>query len=194
VLSDEAAQALARHTRDLSLNGLTTLSAEAAKALSQHRALGLRLNGLTTLSEEAAKALSQSKGFLSLNGLTTLPADAARALGQHQGDLSLAGLTRLSAEAAKALAAADRWSGLLPRFTALDSLDAVAVAEALATKKGSLNLPSLRRISPKTLTALIQKEDVAIPLIETLELIPEPDGSPTEDFLIPERFRQREKR
>jgi hypothetical protein len=214
VLSDEAAQALARHTRELSLNGLTTLSAEAAQALSQHQALGLRLNGLTTLSEEAAKALSQSKGFLSLNGLTMLPddaaealaqhrgslslnglttlsADAAQALGQHQGDLSLAGLTRLSAEAAKALAAADQWSGFLPRVTALDSPDAVAVAEALAVKKGSLNLPGLRRISPKTLTALIQKEDVAIPLIETLELIPEPDGSPTEDFLIPEGFRQR---
>jgi hypothetical protein len=214
VLSDEAAQALARHTRELSLNGLTTLSAEAAQALSQHQALGLRLNGLTTLSEEAAKALSQSKGFLSLNGLTMLPddaaealaqhrgslslnglttlsADAAQALGQHQGDLSLAGLTMLSAEAAKALAAADKWSGFLPRVTALDSPDAVAVAEALAVKKGSLNLPGLRRISPKTLTALIQKEDVAIPLIETLELIPEPDGSPTEDFLIPEGFRQR---
>jgi hypothetical protein len=194
VLSDEAAQALARHERDLSLNGLTTLSAEAAKALSQHQALGLRLNGLTTLSEEAAKALAQSKGLLSLNGLTTLSADTAQSLGQHQGDLSLAGLTRLSAEAAKALAVADKWSGFLPRVTALDSLDAVAVAEALATKKGPLNLPGLRKISPKTLTALLQKEDVAIPLLEMLELIPEPDGSPTEDFVIPEGFQQRQKR
>jgi hypothetical protein len=194
VLSDEAAQALARHERDLSLNGLTTLSAEAAKALSQHQALGLRLNGLTTLSEEAAKALAQSKGLLSLNGLTTLSADAAQSLGQYQGDLSLAGLTRLSAEAAKALAAADKWSGFLPRVTALDSLDAVAIAEALATKKGPLNLPGLRKISPKTLTALLQKEDVAIPLLEMLELIPEPDGSPTEDFVIPEGFQQRQKR
>ncbi len=194
VLSDEAAQALARHERDLSLNGLTTLSAEAAKALSQHQALGLRLNGLTTLSEEAAKALAQYKGFLSLNGLTTLSADAAKALAQYKGFLSLNGLTRLSAEAAKALAAADKWSGFLPRVTALDSLDAVAVAEALAAKKGPLNLPSLRKISPKTLTALIQKGNVEIPLIETLELIPEPDGSPMEDFLIPEGFQQRQKR
>jgi hypothetical protein len=108
--------------------------------------------------------------------------------------LSLAGLTRLSAEAAKALAAADKWSGFLPRVTALDSLDAVAVAEALATKKGPLNLPGLRKISPKTLTALLQKEDVAIPLLEMLELIPEPDGSPTEDLVIPEGFQQRQKR
>jgi hypothetical protein len=221
LLSDEAAKALARHTRDLSLNGLTTLSAEAAKALARHQTLGLSLslslNGLTTLSEEAAKALAQYKGSLSLNGLTKLPddaaealaqykgrlslnglttlsADAAESLGQHQGDLSLAGLTTLSAEAAKALAAADKWSGLLPRVTAIDSPDAVAVAEALATKKGPLNLPSLRKISPKTLTALIQKGDVEIPLIETLELIPEPDGSPTDDFFIPEGFQQRPKR
>jgi hypothetical protein len=27
-----------------------------------------------------------------------------------------------------------------------------------------------------------------IPLIETLELIQEPDGSPTEDFMIPKGF------
>lgn len=216
-LSEEAAKALARHTRDLSLNGLTELSAEAAKALAQHQAFGLRLSGLTTLSAEAAQALAQYKGFLNLNGLTTLPddatealaqhkgslslnglttlsADAAQALGQHQGELSLAGLTALSAEAAKALAAAEKWSGFLPRVIAIDSPDAVAVAEALATKKGPLNLPSLRKISPKTLTALIQKGDVEIPRIETLELIPEPDGSPTEDFLIPQGFQQRRKR
>jgi hypothetical protein len=35
---------------------------------------------------------------------------------------------------------------------------------------------------------LLEKEDVEIPLIETLELIPEPDDSPTDDFVIPERL------
>jgi hypothetical protein len=40
---------------------------------------------------------------------------------------------------------------------------------------------------------LIEKEDVKIPLIETLELIQEPDGSPTEDFLIPKGFQSRQK-
>lgn len=58
----------------------------------------------------------------------------------------------------------------------------------------SLNLPSLKKISLKTPTALIHKEDIEIPPIETLELIPEPDGSPTEDFLIPQGFQQRQKR
>lgn len=217
VLSAEVAKALARHTRDLSLNGLTTLSEEVAHALARHQASGLRLNGLTTLSEEAAKALAEYRGFLSLNGLTmlaegaaealaqhigdlsvngltTLSDDAAKALVQHEGRLSLAGLTNFSAGAASALAAAKTWSGSLPRVTAIDSPDAVAIAQALASKKGPLILPSLKKISPKTLAALIQKEDVQIPLIETLDLIPEPDGSPTEDFVIPRGFQQRQKR
>ncbi|MFM8986566.1 MAG: hypothetical protein ACKONH_11025 [Planctomycetia bacterium] len=217
VLSGEVAQALARHSRDLSLNGLTTLSAEAARALAQHQAYGMRLSGLTTLSEEAAEAFSQYKGFLNLNGLTMLPDDVARALARHTGDLALNGLTTLSAEAAtalvqhegklsiaglttfstgvaRALAAADTWSGSLLLVTAIDSPDAVAIAQALATRNGPLNLPSLKKISPKTLAALIQKADVQIPPLETLELIPEPDGSPTEDFVIPEGFQLRQKR
>ena len=41
---------------------------------------------------------------------------------------------------------------------------------------------------PRTLSAPFEKEDVEIPRIETLELIPEPDGSPTDDFVIPARF------
>jgi hypothetical protein len=69
----------------------------------------------------------------------------------------------------------------------------VAIAKALAKRQGPLALPNLKRISPKTLTALIEKKDVEIPPIETLELIPEPDGSPTEDFVIPEGFQGRRK-
>jgi hypothetical protein len=65
---------------------------------------------------------------------------------------------------------------------------------ALATRKGPLSLRNLTKISPKTLTSLIEKEDVEIPLIETLELIQEPDGSPTDDFVIPKGFQSRQKR
>ena len=54
-----------------------------------------------------------------------------------------------------------------------------------------LSLPNFKKISPKTLTALIEKEDVEIPLIETLELIQEPDGSLTEDFVIPKGLETR---
>jgi beta-lactamase regulating signal transducer with metallopeptidase domain len=212
-LSDEAAKALAQYKRELSLDGLTTLSDEAAKALAQHKG-ALFLNGLTTLSAEAATALAQHKGVLFLDGLTTLSGEAATALAQHEGDLSLDGLTTLSAEAAKALTqykgelqlgsissfsltpdSALAWAtlsgGQLSAVTALDSPDAVAIAKALATRKGPLSLPNLEKISPKTLSALVEKEDIEIPPIEKLELIPEPDGSPTEDFVIPEGFQKR---
>ena len=104
------------------------------------------------------------------------------------------GATTLDAEIAKELAAAEKWNGYLSGVTALDSPDSVAIAKALATRKGPLHLPNLKKISPKTLTALIKKEDVKIPLIETLELIQEPDGSVTEDFVIPDGIGDRQKR
>jgi hypothetical protein len=91
------------------------------------------------------------------------------------------------------LAASTSWTGSLPGLTAFVAPDAVAVATALAARKGPLQLPNLQNISPKTLTALIAKEDVEIPLIETLELIPEPDGSVTDDFVIPEDFAERQR-
>jgi hypothetical protein len=86
------------------------------------------------------------------------------------------------------------FKGNLSFVTALDSPDSVAIAQALATRKGRLKLPNLKKISPKTLTALIEKEDVEIPLIETLELIQEPDGSPTDDLIVPEWLSERESR
>jgi hypothetical protein len=81
----------------------------------------------------------------------------------------------------------------LSGLTAIDTPDAVEIAKILATAKGQLRFPQLKRISPKTLTALIEKTDVLIPPIESLELIPEPDGGPTEDFVTPEGFEERQK-
>ena len=131
---------------------------------------------------------------LPLNGLRSLDAATAKALAEFKGQLLfLNGLTTLDATTAKALAATEKWNGDLAAVTALDSPDSVAVAKALAARKGPLSLPNLKKISPKTLSALIEKEDVEIPLIETLELIQEPDGSPTEDFVIPERLEKRQR-
>jgi hypothetical protein len=101
-----------------------------------------------------------------LDGLTTLDADTVAALAEFKGRaLSLNGLT---------------------------AIDAVAVAQALATKKGPLALPNLEKISPRTLSALIEKRDIVIPVIEKLKLIPEPDGSPTDDFVIPAWLQERQ--
>ena len=149
---------------------------------------------ITSLTvEEAKRLMAEFPDRLALNGLPSLSDEAAKALGHHTGALELDGLTTLDAETAKALAESKAWDGQLPNITAFESPDSVEIAAALATRKGPLSLPNLTKISPKTLTALIEKEDVEIPLIETLELIQEPDGSPTEDFVIPKGFQSRQK-
>jgi hypothetical protein len=40
---------------------------------------------------------------------------------------------------------------------------------------------------------LIDKEDVRIPGVDSLEFIPEPDGEVTERFVIPENFKARQR-
>ena len=151
--------------------------------------------GLTSLDADLAKTLAEFKGkLLRLNGLTTLDADLAKTLaGSTAWDGRVPKLTTLDIDIAKALAALDKWDGNLSSIVAIESPDSVEIAAALAKREGPLSLPNLTKISPKTLTALIEKEDVKIPLIETLELIQEPDGSPTEDFLIPKGFQSRQK-
>ncbi len=111
----------------------------------------------------------------------------------RQGDGQLPSLTRLDAATAEVLAANPKWDGQLPKITTLDTPDSVVVAKALATRKGPLSLPSLKKISRKTLSALIEKRDVEIPLVETLEFIAEPDGSATDDFVIPAWLEERQR-
>jgi glucosyl-3-phosphoglycerate synthase len=53
----EVAQALAEHKEHIRFFQLTALSPEVAQALAEHKGDGLVLNGLTTLSDEAVKAL-----------------------------------------------------------------------------------------------------------------------------------------
>ena len=179
----------------LELNGLTTLDAARATALAEFKGQVLSLDGLTTLDADIAKALAEFKGqLLLLNGLITLDADIAAALAEFKGKLlCLNRLTTLDAATAKALAGSPAWNGDLSSITAFESPDSVETAAALANRKGPISLRNLTKISPKALTALIEKEDVDIPLIETLELIQEPDGSPTEDFMIPKGFQSRQK-
>jgi hypothetical protein len=77
----------------------------------------------------------------------------------------------------------------LPGVTSFDTPDAVEIARILATAQAPLALANLKRISLRTLSALLEREGISIPRIETLELIPEPDGSPNDDFVIPDRGR-----
>ena len=168
--------------------------------LSPARALADELptdtNQIESLTPEQATALAGSTaGWVRLPNLTSLDADLAKTLaGSTAWDGRVPKLTTLDIDIAKTLAALDKWDGNLSSIVAIESPDSVEIAAALATRKGPLSLRNLKKISPKTLTSLIEKEDVEIPLIETLELIQEPDGSPTEDFVIPKGFQARQKR
>jgi hypothetical protein len=125
----------------LPLNGLKSLDAATAQALAGFEGGGLYLNGLTRLDVATAKALAEFKGRkLELNRPTTLDIDIA-----------------------KTLAALDKWDGDLSSIVAIESPDSVEIAATLATRKGPLRLPNLKKISPKTLAALIEKEDVMLP-------------------------------
>lgn len=185
----------------LSLAGLTTLDVAVARALSGCHCKALFLNGLTTLDIPTAKTLAEFKGDgLCLIGLAALDIATAEAIAESAEHIFVQvedqvrddffARHSLTPKTARAWAALS--GGHLSMITVLDSPDSVAIATALATRKGLLSLPRLRKISPKTLSALIAKDDVDIPRIETLELIREPDGSPNDDFVMPEGFRQRQ--
>ena len=97
----------------LSLNGLDTLSPEAARALvwnsedQQGGCESLSLDGLRSMSNELAEAFSGYDGTLSLDGVRELSKQAAGSLAKHVGSLSLRGLLTLTDEAAEALAIHD---------------------------------------------------------------------------------------
>jgi hypothetical protein len=217
----DTAQALAACKCELlSLNGLTTLEAASARALAAFNGQGLWLGGLAALDAAAAKELATFKGQYLIVGLkeldpetcralagfnrapgrslicsevlTRISADTVKAFVDSAMPLHLPALTALDAAAAEAMVAWEGWDGFLPGITALDAADSVAVAKALASFKRPLALPNLVKISPRALLTLLEKEDVLMPLLENLELIPEPDGSGTDDFVIPEGLEERQ--
>ena len=187
--------------RWLALDSVVGLDPATANALAAFRGEDLCLDGLRTLDTPTATALAAFGGRqLSLSGLTTPDAEAAAAIAKIAGSLyvseelewAFCNANPLTVDTVAAWVALTR--GNLAGITDLDSPDSIAIAQALAARKGPLHMPDLERISPKTLAALIEKRDVEIPPIETLVLIPEPDGSATEEFVIPEWLAVRQKR
>jgi hypothetical protein len=196
-LTAAEARKLAAADHDLRLFGVSELTADVVERLTPHRHR-LTLVGPCEIEASAARALAAHAGPVFLQGTRLDSPDLARKLlaVPRSARSGIDGVCEISAEvaaAAKALAQSPKWDGQLPAVTACENADSVAVAKALAKREGPLALPNLKKISPKTLTALIEKADVEIPLVETLELIPEPDGSPTEDFVIPPWLESRQK-
>jgi mono/diheme cytochrome c family protein len=185
-LSDAAAKELeAASRRELFLNSLTTLSPAAARSICKAE-LDLHLNGLKTISDEALKAMSEHRAhpdlarpFVHFKGLTTISDDGAAILAawlKWSGELPA--LTALSEKAAASLAGSRNWDGRLPAMATLPaetarglaqwngslSLDGLttltdAVAVALAPHRGgTLSLPGLKSLSDGAAAALAGRE------------------------------------
>jgi len=124
-------EALANRPKDsqsLSLNGLTTMTADEAQTLALVECGRLEL-GITSLSDTIAKVLAQREGTLSLGMLTTISDAAAAELAKIGGDLWLNGLTTLSDKAAKSL------SKLKSKYLYLDGLKSLSQAACVTIAK-----------------------------------------------------------
>jgi hypothetical protein len=149
-----------------------------AAAFTLHRGV-LCLPSVATLSVATARALAMHQGGLVLSGLTTLGADAARALGGHAGMIELYTLTQtanLDSIDVAALLTAKNPALWLPNVLRIDAADSVAIAGTLARSQGSVSLPNLKAASPATVAALLAGGNVAIPPLETIEMLSEPSA------------------
>jgi hypothetical protein len=189
-LSDEAAVALAGFEgRGLAIT--VPLSDRAVRALAGFRGSSLYLN-VPRPSDEAVRALAAFKGdSLSLLGLREPPAELTRLLPEfackklslHPWEWNLGRSNPVTPADARLVAAYAARLGktcVLPGIEGFETPDAVEIAEILTASQGSLSIPNLRLVSPRTLTALTEKGNIELPPVEALELIQEPDGGFTD--------------
>jgi len=204
-LSDEVAAALAGFEgKGLLISGVP-LSDRAVQALAGFRGSSLYLI-VPRLSGEAVRALATFKGDnLSFSGLEEPPAELTRLLPEfackklslHPWEYYLGSRQPVTTADARLVAAYAGRLGktcVLPGITGFETPAAVEIANTLAASTGLLSIPNLKRVSPKSLTALIEKGNIELPPIESIELIQEPDGGPTDDFVIPGNFPERGRR
>jgi hypothetical protein len=203
-LSDEAAAALAGFEGQ-GLVIFVPLSDRAVRALAGFRGSSLYLR-VSRPSDEAARALAGFKGDnLSLAGLREpsaeltrlLPEFACKKLSLHPWEWNLGRsdpVTLADARLVAAYAARLGKTCVLPGITGFETPAAVEVAKTLAASSGSLSIPNLKLVSPKTLTALIANGNIELPPLEAIELIEEPDGSFTDDFVIPDNYPRQQRR
>lgn len=151
-LEGPEAEALAAGSGPLRLDGILSLTVEAARAVSARRG-AVALDDLVWLTPEVAAALAAHRGSLSFADLTTISAEAAAALEPHEGPLLLEGVRGLAPEAARGLG---RTRGYLP----LDGLaDLPAdVAAGFAAHRGDLSFNGLRTLAEPAARALAGNE------------------------------------
>jgi hypothetical protein len=198
-LSDDAAAAVAGFEGKGLLLHATPLSDRAVQALAGFRGASLYLK-VPRLSDESVRALADFKGdSLSLAGLQEPPAELTRLLPEfackqinlHPWEYYLGSEQPVTPADARLVAAYAGRLGktcVLPGIRGFGTPDAVEVATILAAAPGLLSIPNLRRVSPKTFTALVEGKNIELPPFELIELIDEPDGGSNDDLVIPENY------
>ena len=164
-IDSRTAGALAGFDGRFLILGLRSLPADVARRLAESAADTVWLHSLTEIEPEAA-ALAGVRGTLVMSGLCRLESAALAAkIASRPGPLVLPFVRALSVEAARALV--DREEGVC-----LASLqDASAeVQEALATGRGRVDLPALRRLD----SGALARKLAASPLVHlgALEELP----------------------
>jgi hypothetical protein len=166
----DAAEMMAQYADELYLDGIKSLSVEAAKALAGHADGNLlSLGGLENLDVDVARELAKHNGPLSLGGLKSLSNDVSHALATCEHDLALDGLEELSAG-----------SGLFDHKAGLSlrSLSSISdeAAQELSAKEGSLTLAfdfcdSITELSPSMAKLLVKMHagnEIALENLTTL--------------------------
>jgi len=144
-LSDEAARHLGSTDSELysiKLSGLSTLSDEAAKNLGKTKRYSIELNSLTHLSDVASSYLCENFKEIKLPRLTSLSPKLAENLSRIEGRIELWGLASLSDEAARYLGT-HKNSLYLSRVSAISD----TVAQYLGNHEGELILDGLTEVS-----------------------------------------------
>lgn len=189
----DAARALMGLEGNLNLDELPVVDAALAEVFASRQGGLLLLRYVDALSPEVAEILAPNPNIrYQYWKLRTLTPEAAAGLAAWPEDLALF-VDSISAEAAAALAPHERELSLRS-IESLDGPDAVEVARALAMKKGSIALRSLKRITPRALMALAEKAEVEIPAFETLKIVPDDPGGLVEDVVLPDAFLEWQRR
>lgn len=171
-IDNGAAMLLSQSPDWLHLEGLRSLSVEAAASLSHH-AYVLDLSGLHTLSRDVAAELARYKGnLLCLRGLSSLSDESASELSKYSGDVMLEKLLVLG-DSEGHVRLAQKLSQY-PSTLCLDDLQELSVraASKLSQHYGDdgLHLDGLRNLSSQLAAELAQYQGLDLSLCGVKEL------------------------
>ena len=159
-LSDELALILNQWVGDIQLNGLKSISTDAALSLSKNHNGAIWLNGIVDLSGDVASTLIHNTGWLYLDGLLTLSNGALSSFSKFKHGLSLNGLTQLTDDEAKLLI--KNKNSPYPLGLELNGLTALTLPTAIELAKypGNLHLDGLSNLKDDIAEALSRSSQI----------------------------------